>query len=791
LTCITHVNGGEFYIASDPASLKQAFQDLGRTIQERVGAFSAPSVPSVELTTREKGYISTFFSINDRSVWEGHLRAYLVDPTTGVVPTTCDTQNGVTLCTPDTTEKLWDVGNQLAGLTNSDAGVGPPHRNLFYGTDYAVTSPDGISGFSGGISDSTHNQSPFVADSTNKLPLYNRVFGTSLASITTGSAEDTAITNIVSFIRGVRATSDLQLAYRYPYDPNSSSATTAQGRLGDIFHSVPVVTGTPDCFQCYQTDYGSTQNHSYRSFFSANVERRKVLFVGANDGMMHGIDAGFFNRDSSLPNQYDNGTGQELFGWLPNYTMPVLNSMTNSTGHSYTVDGTPTEADVLIDPANTGTADPASRVWRTSLIFGERQGGNSVVALDVTQPDQYSGTTPTSGANGMPSCLDGTSCNGAKYPRLLWEFSEGDTDGNGHPDLAQTWSRPAVALVKVQPQGATAADGRFVAIFGGGYDPSLQGGNYLYMVDIETGKPLLKLGSSTSGTATMAIPGEVGLLDANLDGFIERVYWTDTSGSIWRMDTTATATLDASGKIACTYSSADSATCGGWTAVRLFKATVGIQPIFHRPVIVLAGFDALGNALYAVGAGSGDRANIIADTPNNHAFYFVLDPGGTTGFPLTESNLQAIPVDSAAASAGTNYVINATTKGWYLELGTNEKVNTPAVAVNNQLIFSTFTPGTVDTVNCTKSGLAKTYVVDFLNANPPPTTATPSRYTLLRSDVLMASEPIIYVGEDGRLHVLQSLEAAAGASMSSMIGEPVAPRALPGAMVSWRERELQ
>jgi type IV pilus assembly protein PilY1 len=123
--------------------------------------------------------------------------------------------------------------------------------------------------------------------------------------------------------------------------------------LGPIVHSTPVVVGAP-------ANYLATPE--YQAFYQAHENRRKMIYVGANDGMLHGFDA---------------ESGEEVWAFVPELALPAFEVMADSFYcHKYSVDQTVTVKDVQLDG-----------VWKTVLISGGRQGGSSVFALDVTYPN--------------------------------------------------------------------------------------------------------------------------------------------------------------------------------------------------------------------------------------------------------------------------------------------------------------------------------------------------------------------------------------------------------------------
>lgn len=150
--------------------------------------------------------------------------------------------------------------------------------------------------------------------------------------------------------------------------------------LGDIVNSDPFYVGTPD-FR-YHLLPNATEADAYVNFRnSASYQsRREMLYVGANDGMLHAFDA---------------DTGEERFAYVPGLVYNKLADLTETDyEHKYYVDGSPRVGDAYIGGQ-----------WRTVLLGTLGGGGAGVFALDVTYPDSFSTSN------------------------VLWEYADSDLGG--------------------------------------------------------------------------------------------------------------------------------------------------------------------------------------------------------------------------------------------------------------------------------------------------------------------------------------------------------------------------
>ena len=382
----------------------------------------------------------------------------------------------------------------------------------------------------------------------------------------------------------------------------------------------------------------------------------------------------------------------------------------------------------------------------------------------------------------------------------MWELTDiSDEDNNTTKDMGQTWSQPVISFVRVSKSGSD--EDRMMAFFGGGYDPlglnvTNPAGNFIYGVDVETGHILFK--HAVDGQ----VPGGVAAHDDDIDGFVETLYWGTTAGKVYRME------IREPGPISNTaygerIGSVTVDTKTYWQPQLLFDAGTD-QPFFMIPSLVPITVSPEGVVELAIAIGSGNRANIFEEPSVLHNFYVFADRPKSGGAAITEADLAEIDVDDADTT--DNYLFDVNNDGWYMPLiapgyaqdGTfessdpsYEKTNTPAVILENYVIFSTFTPsdevvlveitdpdtGEVIGYACRFGGGARTYVVNLFNANP---LLGDDRFTVHPEGAAMATEPVLYLGADGRLHVIQALD-------NLRLDEPVAPIDVPVRITSWKE----
>lgn len=282
-----------------------------------------------------------------------------------------------------------------------------------------------------------------------------------------------------------------------------SGLRTRSSPLGDIVNSSTQIVSNRDDYgygswKNSVTSWKQTLGTAYSSFLTAKKApggAPTVVYVGANDGMLHGFDA-----------STGGSAGNEVMAFIPSASLQHIAELANPTyGHRYYVDGSLTSADVYYGNA-----------WH-SVLVGSTGGGGSSKAPNAASI----GNGSVFGLN-----VDSPTTFGAS--NVLWEVS-----GRSESDMGFVLGKPVVVPVTGAAVGAAP---RFVALFGNGVN-STSGKAVLFAVDIQTGKILKRL-SSNSATYT----GRNGLINIapvalkNSDGVTDTVYGGDMQGNLWKYD---------------------------------------------------------------------------------------------------------------------------------------------------------------------------------------------------------------------------------------------------------------
>jgi len=609
---------GEYVSASRPSEVLDALQSALRSISDRTSSASSVALSSGFLGSDTQVYQARFFSGD----WSGELLAYPI--LTG----------GLIASSPS-----WEAGAKISAMTpasrvilttNNTSGTGVPFR---FPSDY--TSPSSSEIDAGQISD--------------------------LLTYAPTSGEQSYGEALVDYLRGERSNEGTGYDFR-----NRSSV------LGDIVHSDPIFVDEPKARypstwvdKRYPTaaQPENSASESYNSFKTRLASRIPMVWFGANDGMIHGLDA----RASGAT------AGEELLAYVPGFIYGNLPKLTRDDYiHRYFVDGGTSVIDAYV-----------SSSWRTVLAGSTAGGGQGIFTLDISDPSSFS----ESGAAST----------------VMWEFTDADD-----ADLGYTYSQPTIVRLH---------NGKWAAVFGNGYNNTEADGNastdgdaVLFIVDLETGAVIKKFdtgeGMAEDPTGAGRANGLSAVSPIDLDGdFIyDYVYAGDLFGNVWKFDITSNDTskwvIDGPGS----------------TADPIFTATDGEATPTAQPItsLIQVGYAPNGRSGVMLYFGTGKYLEVGDNSATGQAtqtFYGIWDnftADTTWTSAVTRTQLQEQKILEELTQHGEDLRVTSTTgmdwstkKGWFMDLinqgespmdNEGERVVSDPILRVDRIVFTTLLP---------------------------------------------------------------------------------------------------
>lgn len=335
----------------------------------------------------------------------------------------------------------------------------------------------------------------------------------------------------LDYIRGDRSLEGSESAGYTPSKPYRER----QSRQGDIINSDVWYTGAPA---------GNSLLKGYAAFVRSNKSRAAMLYVGGNDGMLHGFAA---------------ADGAEKIAYVPRGVISGLNLLTDpqyNNKHKYYVDGSPMTGDVDLgigiqdpdDPSYTTTYTPA---WRTLLVGTLGLGGKGYYVLDVTNPAT---ATAPSGPPGFAESnaaqlvmLDRTRGTGEPAPNCAvlsgTEKTACTKAVDEDKDIGHITARPVRDDVDSMrsTQITRMNNNRWAVVLGNGYNSANQR-PVLLVQYLDGAKELVRIPvtSEAAGTGNANDNGLAAprLVDLNGDNRTDVVYAGDNLGNLWKFDLT-------------------------------------------------------------------------------------------------------------------------------------------------------------------------------------------------------------------------------------------------------------
>ncbi|MFH1935169.1 MAG: PilC/PilY family type IV pilus protein [Pseudomonadota bacterium] len=517
-----------------------------------------------------------------------------------------------------------------------------------------------------------------LTDDTNEFNSSN----TALTAPILGNPDNHTTEQLIDFVRGADV------------DGQNRAVIT-----GDVQHSEPLVIDYEDSL--------------------------RVIYFGANDGMLHAV------KDSTLSTPASDD-GREMWAFIPPDQLHRLKDMVEGESHQYYVDSSPKvyirdvngngTIEVNVDSDGDDDVDDDDKD-QVILVCGERKGGTSYFALDVTNPErpfflwrisQYDdakagsfelenvtrtfedGEVLTDNGVGAATA-DGTLVESSiAYREQTGDFAvggivTGEKSGatativsitcyappKAGPDvviaeLGESWSEPRFGLVKTSNEDDDA--GTPVFFIGGGYSSDNSVGKAVLAINVFTGGVVKKI-SNINGM-NYSIPSSVTLVDGDSNGFVDKLYVGDLGSQVWRF-----------GKFTdkddnpLVFPATDE-NIMNWTdqaAHILFLSDPAHgRKFFYPPSVTLEwGYD-------LVFMGTGDRED-PCNTSSSDRIYSVKDTHAAT--TLTESDLIDV-TESTAMPPDLNIH-----QGWYIRLAQGEKVLSEGVVFLKTYYLTTFFPG--------------------------------------------------------------------------------------------------
>lgn len=710
------VNGrGTYYSATSPASLKTGLSKFIQAVNAATSNAAAATTSNPNVSNGDNYVFKSTFRSAD---WYGELAGYTISLTTGALsnyPLWSESgtlnANATTLTTP-----LLDKLNYTT-------------RNIY---TYDPTSSPKLTPFAWSSLNSTI-QGYFQMTAIGSLSQMCASGSTCLAtasqvdSTTAGTTTGAGGINLVNFLRGDRS------------NEGPDNATYYRQRthvLGDIVNSQAVYVKTP---QFGYVDSG------YSAFVAANSgvnARQPMLYVGANDGMLHAFKA---------------DTGVEAWAYIPSMLLPSLYKLADKNypgSHVFYVDATPRQGDVYFGGA-----------WHTILVGGLGAGGRGFYALDVTSP---------------------------LSPQVLWEFTSDTSKGTGYTvdaDVGYSYGTPAITKL---------SDGTWVIIVSSGYNNVSPGSGHgiIWVLNAQSGAVIKKIdtgaGSSTTtvaGCSTTPCPAGLAKIsvyvdNSNSNNSGKRVYAGDLLGNVWRVDIS---TLTAAG-----------GTAPVQLLATLADARGNRQPVTTRPELG----NVSGAVMVYVGTGAYLGVSDISTT-GVQSMYAIKDPlttvdagsSGIYGSPRSSTCTATIKTacfikqvfqdagNVRTATSTVSYMLDLTTmNGWYVDMPeTGERIDTDSDLQLGTLAFTSNIPS--NSSACSVGGSSYLNYVDFRTGLG---VAGATQVGILLSNgtnTALATAPTLVRLPNGKVVSITNLSD--GSTITS--NTPVSPTSQHTRRISWRE----
>ncbi len=525
------------------------------------------------------------------------------------------------------------------------------------------------------------------------------------------------------------------------------------GLLGDISGSKSIAVGPPSF------PFSDATNPGYSGFKTAYASRPRMVYVGANDGMLHAFNGTLTGEDA----------GEEVFAYVPSalFAGPSSPSTPETDGlaalgksafvHHYYVDATAEVFD--IDLTRTGGTTTGTPDWRSVLIGGLGKGGKSYYAIDVTNPAAMT-------------------AEAAVASKVMWEFPNATMPADDIPRMGFSYGQPVVTKT---------AKWGWVVVFTSGYNNS-DGEGYFFFVNPKTGAWLETV---STGVGTVAAPAGMAHAQSHVrnvtDNTADSIYAGDLIGNVWRLDV-----RQATGDYQAATGSTGAPLGNPARLASLTTAGDVVQPVTTRPLVEI--HPRTNKRYILIGTG-----RLLADTDIADAqpqtFYAIKD-GTASAFNLSAPAGVTFPVTRSAMVNNSTTLLTGFTAdstkpmGWYVDLGNGvggigwRMLTDPSSFFGVVSFVSTLPSGNA----CAPSGNSRVYAADYDNGESAVTTTTTTGGLTVVTPIAY-STAISGVVTDQKFVSLDGKSVLLGGGNTGAVGkiETKALGNLPLRRLNWRE----
>ena len=607
---------GQFLSAGDSDALTASIQKMMVSINKLSSSQSGVAVSTANLVDGTRKYTPQYTT----GSWAGNVTARNLDPlTANEISTAWQIESKDPL-----------TGDEVSLIPSADT------RNIVVGNG-ASTAPKAV---------------PFTYAAMNAV--------SGLTAQMAGSL--TVNADLINYLRGDASNEGEFDLYR-----------VRETRLGDIVNSAPVFVkkGIDRQYEKLPSSTFSGVN-SYRAFVTSQAAHNEgVLFVGANDGMLHA----FRDGTTAAPEN----AGLEVFAYVPRAVLPNLSQLADKAySHKYYVDGPVVQAPAYINSS-----------WNNLLLGTTGAGAKAVFALNVTNPLSMNANS------------------------VLWEVSSTTT---GFSNLG---------YIINDIQAGPLPSGDWVAIFGNGYF-STSGAASLYVVNLATGALIQEINTGATGSNGL---GGVRVVRDDTQRIIG-AYAGDLKGNLWKFDlsgsTSGSGVVGLSGTPLLAVGSTKPITAPPSVLVHPnggYLVAAGTGKFFESGDTVTTNAQSLYGVWDSVPFGTTATPSGVTQTGTTNLQQQTISTGTSVTRTVVTSDLTTTTQSVTYFSVSTNPVDWTLKRGWYINLpNTGERVVYPMNLLQNTfLAVDSISPTNVSTNACiqTGQGTGWVYIINGLTGAGP------------------------------------------------------------------------